>query len=382
MTTDALDDLFALLDCVPTAIFVMDVAADGCPRYAHYNTAALRKLGRPLSDFIGKTTVEAFGVAFGTAAFDEQRKTIAAREPRAYEFELPFGDEIRIVRTTLSPQVDNTGTVTRLIGSSDDVSHEWIAQSTQVTLSHISSEVEQFIAMAAHDLRTPMRNVIQLTELLQDGFEDHGDGKVELIDLLRESSEKSMDLISDVLSYANSLGPQGTTSLYRLDQLAQDIMLAIDPRCVHRLDCDAMTLSGERHVMQIVLRNLIDNAIKHGNRAQMHLRCTIHETGDNDVEVTLSDNGKGFDSPGTAFLNGGTFRVDSGYGLLAIRKLVAARGGVISAQNDPVTGGSCVRFTLPHRRVTTALPPPDRDAVIPHALGAVLSPVPEFDNPA
>ncbi|WP_298857239.1 PAS domain-containing sensor histidine kinase [uncultured Sulfitobacter sp.] len=330
----------------------MDVIPGKAPVYAHYNVAALEKTGRSLSDIVGKTSIDVFGSEFGTAACEEQQKTITLGKQRKYEYELPLKDEIRIVRTTLTPQFDAKGRVIRLIGNPIDVSIEWVAQNAKTKLETISTEVEQFIAMAAHDLRTPMRNVLSLAELLEEGFENHGDGKIELIELLKDTSEKSMSLISDVLSYASTLNLSSTTTLYPFETMCQNLMHVLDPQGLHRIECTSITLSGEKSVMQIVLHNLIDNALKHGNTANLTVRCHARMLGTSEVEVTVSDDGAGFDNPGKLFLETGQFLVDSGYGLLAIRKLILARGGKITAFNHAETGGSAVQFTLPSQTVT------------------------------
>ncbi|KIN72954.1 PAS domain-containing sensor histidine kinase [Sulfitobacter guttiformis] len=350
----ALDEFFKLIDCVPTPIFVMDVTPGQLPVYAHYNVAAREKTGRKLEDIVGKNSIEVFGPTFGAAACEEQRLTILHRKQREYEYEIPLKDEIRIVRTTMNPQFDAQGNVIRLIGNPTDISIEWMAQSAQTKLETITTEVEQFIAMAAHDLRTPMRNVLSLTEMLEEGFENHGDGKLELIKLLKETSEKSMDLISDVLSYASTLNLANTHTLYPLQKMCANLMEVLDPHGKHRITATDITLSGEKNVMQIVLHNLIDNALKHGNSPKLTLRCDAVLLGTSQIEITMRDDGAGFDNPGKLFLETGEFLVDSGYGLLAVRKLVLARGGTITAFNDPHTGGSAVRFTLPNKAVTVS----------------------------
>lgn len=345
------EDLFTLLDFVPAPIFVLDVLRGNIPVYAHYNQFALRKIDRELPELIGKTTIEVFGEQYGAAAYNEQRKTIMARKTREYDIQLPLGNEVRIVRTTLVPQMDPAGKVIRLIGSAVDVSLEWLAQTAKSDLKNIGTEVEQFIAMAAHDLRTPMRNVTVLAEMLEEDFEDHGDGKMQLIQMLRDTSDKSMALISDVLSYAHSFNTSVKPVIYRLDLLCADIMKSVDSQSKHQFDATEITLSGEKNVTQIILRNLIDNALKHGNRDRMRLTCSARMIDIDMVEISLSDDGEGFPNPGTVFLDTGDFRVDSGYGLLAIRKMIRARGGEITVSNAPSTGGSLVSFTLPHREV-------------------------------
>lgn len=347
----AMDELFKLVDCVPTPVFIMDVVPGSHPVYAHYNLSAIEKTGRNLDAIVGKTSIEVFGAEYGVAACEEQRRTILERKQRKYEYHLPMRDEVRIVRTTLSPQFDRHGTVIRLIGNPIDVSIEWVAQNAKTKLETISTEVEQFIAMAAHDLRTPMRNVMSLAELLEDGFENHGDGKLELIRMLKDTSARSMDLIADVLSYAHTLNLDSTITLYPLDEMCQSILRVLDPHGQHKIDCIPVTLSGEKNVMQIILHNLIDNALKYGDKPHLTLTCQARMLGGSTIEITVSDDGAGFDNPGRLFFETGDFLADSGYGLLAIRKLITARGGTIVAFNDPETNGSAVRFTLPSKTV-------------------------------
>ncbi|QUJ77881.1 PAS domain-containing sensor histidine kinase [Sulfitobacter albidus] len=365
----AIDDLFALVDCVPTPIFVLDVRAGADPVYAHYNKAARLRLNRPLSDFVGRTSAEVFGSDYGQSAVDEQRRTIAEGKLRRYEFELPIGDELRIVRTTLFPQRDAAGRVFRLIGSAEDVSVEWIAQKAQQQLQEFGSEVEQFVNMAAHDLRAPMRNVMMLTEMLREDFVDQGDGKLHLIDMLGETADKSMALISDVLEHAMALKPQGQLALFDVADIVEDIRDILDPQRLHHFSCTSLALTGEKPIFQIVLRNLFENAIKHGQRDRMHIRCTVIPASGDFVEMRVEDDGSGFDNPGKLFLQTGEFRVDSGYGLLGIQRLIKARGGTISAQNLPENGGGLIRLTLPAQVLSAreGAQPLKRAAASPHA---------------
>jgi signal transduction histidine kinase len=350
------EKFFKLVDCVRTPIFVMDVVPGGNPVYAHYNLTALEKTDGKLCDIVGKTSIDVFGPEFGAAAVEEQQKTILGRTQRIYKYELPLRDEIRVVRTTVTPRFNSYGDLVRLIGNPIDASIEWLADKAKSKLETIGTEVEQFIAMAAHDLRTPMRNVMSLAELLEEGFENRGDGKMELIELLKDTSEKSMELIADVLSYASTLNLSTAIALYPLDTMCQSVMQVLDPHSNHHITCSKITLSGAKNIMQIILHNLIDNAIKHGGRPHLTVQCHARILSTSDVKVTVSDDGAGFENPGKLFLETGEFLVDSGYGLLAIRKLIHARGGTITAFNDPVSGGSAVRFTLPSTAVTLKTP--------------------------
>ena len=90
------------------------------------------------------------------------------------------------------------------------------------------------------------------------------------------------------------------------------------------------------------------------------------------VEVTLTDNGKGFSDAALEIMNGGRFRVDSGYGLFAIKRLITARAGTLVARNLPQGTGAVVRFSLPGEivGVTESLgDAPGTQGVIPRPQG-------------
>jgi hypothetical protein len=47
-----------------------------------------------------------------------------------------------------------------------------------------------------------------------------------------------------------------------------------------------------------------------------------------------------------AFLDGGKLRMDSGFGLFGVRRLINSRGGEIRAENLKDNQGSIIRFTM------------------------------------
>jgi signal transduction histidine kinase len=209
--------------------------------------------------------------------------------------------------------------------------------------------MEQFVAMAAHDLRAPMRNVTMLAEVLKDGFVDHGDGKLDMINMMDGIADKTMKLIDDILMHTHLIEAQEAETLFDLTELTRLICDILDPEERHRVNVTPAMLLTDKTVMQIALRNLIENAVKHAGRLQMLMDLTIEQLPDDKIAVTLEDNGKGFSAAALELMNGGGFRVDSGYGLFGVRRMIRVRGGMITAGNSPTTGGATIRFTLPGR---------------------------------
>ena len=111
-------------------------------------------------------------------------------------------------------------------------------------------------------------------------------------------------------------------------------------------------LEADDVALQIVLRNLIDNSLKHGSRKCISLFVGLDGEDGGMLGFTVRDNGCGLEDPKRAFLDSGKFTYDSGFGLLGIRRLLLSRGGNIWAEVPPHDVGTLIRFTLPGRIVS------------------------------
>lgn len=338
---------FADLDHISAPIFVLEMNEDGAPVYAAMNAYALQKSGRPLSDYIGRTAEEVYPQAYGRAAHARHKDVIEKGVATTYQIDLPVGGETRTVRTTLRPERDATGAVVLLFGTSRDMTVEKQAMEAKIQFDTLSSEMEQFVALAAHDLRAPMRQIATLSGLLRDEFVNMTDDQIELLDLIENVSLKSMDLISDVLSHAEIGHNEAVETVFSFPALCQDVCDVLDPQGAHHITTSSATIEADRTALQIALRNLIENAMKHGGRDRLEIDINIQKGLPGMIEVTLTDNGVGFNEGSLKILNGGEFRVESGYGLFGMKRLISARGGTLAARNLPNGRGAAVRFSLP-----------------------------------
>jgi len=340
------------LDLIAAAVFALDVDEHGEPVFSAYNRYAEILTGFSADHVLGKTAKEVLPGRSGQIAYAHHIDLIKSGETRNYEIRFTRGTEPRLIRTTLQAVKDNRGHVIKLIGTSVDITHEEVEREVQATVTTITNEMEDFITMAAHDLRTPMRNVHNIADMLRDGFEDLGDGKLGLIDLLEDVALKATSLISDVLAHAQATKAKEEIVTFDFEELCSELCDILDPLGGHKIKSANGHIHGDKTAFQIVIRNLLDNAFKHGGRDQLRLSIELSDLDNAMIEVLVRDNGQGFENPGIAFLESGKLRADSGFGLFGIRRLVQSRGGQISAETPEIGRGSLIRFTLPGRFAT------------------------------
>ncbi|WP_386625899.1 PAS domain-containing sensor histidine kinase [Sulfitobacter geojensis] len=351
---------YSEFDLVAAPVFVLEFNEDGAPVYAAFNKYGLKKSGRPLSDYLGKTAQEVYAQAYGRTAYAHH---CAARDTgiaMSYQLDLPVGGITRNIRTTLYPDIDETGKVTRLVGCSSDLSVERNAVEAKVQFDTLAAEMEQFVALAAHDLRAPMRQISAIADLLREDITDRTASNLELLDALNKIAAKTMNLVTDVLQHVEIAAVGNTETVFSFPALCFDICDTLDPNKLHNVTTASATLRADRTVLQIALCNMIENTLKHGNRARLNIRIDVREGPAGMIEVVLTDDGNGFSSDALSVMNHSRFRAESGYGLFAVKRLISARGGTLVAQNLPNGTGAIVRFTLPGRYVGGSLKADDQ----------------------
>ena len=334
---------FSFVNQIGMPAFVLRPDIDGKLVYAACNTLWLTRTQLTLDDVCGKTAAEVLGSPVGAQSHEEHLLAAQTAQPHSFQMAAQNGSEKNPVTVNLNPVFDEAGHLSHLVGVWIDMP----STAATATIEALMPEMEAFVSFAAHDLRTPMLQVHSLAELLREDFEDLGDGKLQLIDMLEDVAVKASSLVTDILAQTQASTATVDHSRFDLAQVWDDIMAVIDPRAQHVLTAPDLSLLTDRIAVQIGLRNLVDNAIKHGGKAQTTIRLEVSEAKPGELLFEVFDNGRGFPDPTIAFLEGGELRVESGYGLIGIKRLILSRGGTIGAENLEDAEGSVVRFTLP-----------------------------------
>jgi len=341
------DSELALLDLVATPLFVLDASSDGELSYLFFNKAALDIAKFNLEDYLGLNAKNLYHSEYGEFAFQKHTECYLSAQAVTYILPLPLDGKLRSIRTHLTPRLNDSGQVTHIIGTSTEVTVEQDLNDIREESRGIEKELQEFFYLAAHDLRSPMKRIHMLADLLREDFQDLGDGKLEIINMLEKIAVESMSMIQRVLQHAETTGIEESVEDFSLPVLIDNILATLDPNKAHQYRIDDCSIIANKALIQAVLRNLVDNALNHNQPNTISLDVKAVNSKSGYFTLTVSDNGKGMDAPEKLFSNTDTDRSKSGFGLLAIRTLIKKAGGDIFAKKPDDGPGLAVTVMLP-----------------------------------
>lgn len=222
-------------------------------------------------------------------------------------------------------------------------------------LDHSLRQSEDFIAEAAHRVRTPLATVRSYAEatLQRVDKEENRQAMRSMVRAIDESSRAAGQLLDHAMITfrADHLDRQEID----LVELVEDLVLRLTPIAemkdleIHLQSDPNVPYSGDPILLQNAVRNLIDNALKY---SPPEGRVDILVTGSPHIQIRVCDSGAGFpttevDSLVMRFKRGenaiGT--IGSGLGLTIAMDVAEAHGGTLQLSNRP-EGGACVLLLL------------------------------------
>ena len=164
-----------------------------------------------------------------------------------------------------------------------------------------------------------------------------------------------------LLTLARVEGPQDMISEpFRLDQLAQQIMADLTPEALRRcqtlelLATEALPVKGQSTLWHILLRNLIDNALRYSPDGAT-VRIQAKRLQGDQVQVVVQDSGAGLSPADMARLGERFFRVlgtsatGSGLGWSIVRHIAVLQHIDVQVGKSAALGGLQVTLRYPQR---------------------------------
>lgn len=214
---------------------------------------------------------------------------------------------------------------------------------------------EDFIAEAAHRVRTPLATVRTQAETALRRVErpENRQSIKEMIRAIDESSRAAGQLLDHAMITFRT--DQMEQSEFELDALVIETVERLQPVADLKdilldVETEHCLISGDAILIQNAVRNVLDNAIKYAPRDTI---ITVSLACGTETEISVRDQGQGFPETDTERLTGRFVRGDnvsgtvgSGLGLTIANEVMTAHGGRLVILNHE-RGGACVSLVFP-----------------------------------
>jgi signal transduction histidine kinase len=216
---------------------------------------------------------------------------------------------------------------------------------------------DEFINIAAHELRTPVLPIVLSAENLADSMPDNSN-----IRIILRNANRITKLTNDILDVSRiesntfKLQKQKTSIRSLIDEVIQDAKLKMSKEqevqiiFQEKAPSDVDDVVIDRGRINQVLVNLLDNAVNFTKSGV--IRVVLEQDGTNRIKISIIDSGKGID-PSVLPKLFGKFVTKSvkakgtGLGLYLCKAIVEAHGGTIFGANNASGEGATFSFTLP-----------------------------------
>ncbi|SNT54548.1 two-component system, OmpR family, sensor histidine kinase MtrB [Actinacidiphila glaucinigra] len=228
-------------------------------------------------------------------------------------------------------------------------------------LEDLSRMQRRFVSDVSHELRTPLTTVRMAADVIHEAREDFDPATSRSAELLQNQLDRFESMLSDLLEISRFDAGAAALEAEPIDlrDVVRRVVDGAEPiaerkgsRIVVHGDEQPVTVEADARRVERVLRNLVVNAVEHGEGHDVHVRMA---SAGGAVAVAVRDYGVGLKpgeatrvfnrfwraDPARARTTGGT-----GLGLSIALEDARLHGGWLQAWGEP-GGGSQFRLTLP-----------------------------------
>ena len=352
-----------IIDSIPLDVVVIDSQF----KYRFVNTIAIQD---PIIKYwiIGKSDYDYVKYMNKDVKIAETRRqylknALETRTTKEFEEILMKDGQMKTTLKVITPITDDTNYLnTYLICYSIDITKR---KQNELTIKNYSNELEvkneelkQFAYITSHDLKSPLRNIITLLQLVRKKNNNTLDkNSSELMTIATDSAEHLYRLVNDILLYSTTDNNNQETEEISIE----DIVRSIKQNLTHYLtqkDASIIiskalpTIEAHTTLINNLFHNLIENAIKY-NDSEKPTVTIDYEILDQNYLFKISDNGIGI-KPEYKELIFVVFKrlhtqkhyEGTGIGLSICKKIVEKYNGNIWLESEEGKG-STFFFTLP-----------------------------------
>lgn len=331
-------------------------ATDSDYKILHANTAFLSLFPEKKRDkIIGYSALKKYS--------DEETEALSIRDKLVFEQDatetiekvvFPSG-EIRTLFTTKKRFEDDEGKA-YILGVSRDVTER---EALIEMLKKSNSELDEFAYIASHDLKAPLNAIKRLVSWIEeDAAEVLQAESLEHFGMIKNRINRMNMLLKDLLDYSRVGKNDGLPQKLNLQETAKHCYQLLDLAEDFVIDVDNIDVVLPKLPLELVLTNLMSNAIKHHDKKSGHIIIKCKHV-KNDYKISVTDDGPGI-APSLhekIFKKFQTLKPrdeieGSGLGLAMVEKALANHSGKISIKSD-VGKGATFFITWPKQEATS-----------------------------
>lgn len=209
------------------------------------------------------------------------------------------------------------------------------------------NELEQFARVVSHDIKSPLNNIISLTNLFQEeyGNKIDEDGN-EYLEYISKSSLELKNFVDAILIYYKS-DTINTTEKEKIDwnSLFKKIILMLDSKNEFEIifpTDNSIEIYSNKMAMEQIISNLISNSIKYNDKEKVKIEIELTEL-PSEILLSIKDNGIGiaesdFEKVFSFFTTLGKKdrfdNIGTGIGLSTVQKMVHKLDGRIELESE------------------------------------------------
>ena len=311
---------------------------------------------------LGALVIDIFGqiiMAYSTTSFDTAHNVAHVLKDAAYFVNI-IGLALSSINYNAMLKDANRNLIER----------EEIISSQYEKLKQSDKMKDEFVNIAAHELRTPIQPILGLSEIMRPKV--NAEDQV-YVDVIVRNAKRLQRLTEEILDVTKieSQSLRIEMEEFNLKDLIvnciNDIILDKhlitndnDKPKIHYEPNDLLLKADKNRISQVV-SNLISNALKFTSGGIISVQTSVYgndKSNNNEVIVSIKDNGQGIDPEILPRLFS-KFATKSysgtGLGLFICKSIVEAHGGSIWAENNSDGKGATFSFTLPLSKVSTQI---------------------------
>ena len=305
------------------------------------NEASTRLLGHSLENLIGRSYQD---IGKNTGLLPLIERCFECGEKVRDEIHLYFPEE-KIIDVNLASYKNDTGEIKGVIVLLHDIT----------SIRRLEKLRSEFVTNVSHELKTPITSIKGFTETLLDGALEDQEISRNFLTIINEESDRLYRLISDILDLSRveqkkmplQIEEINITKLIKetasiLREEARDKGIAL----ILPATDNPVILEGDSDRIRQILLNLVSNGINYTSE-NGEVIIKVSETSEEEVELQVSDTGKGIAPEHLPRVFERFYRVDkartresggTGLGLAIVKHLVESHHGHIAVESQEGIG--------------------------------------------